>query len=63
MDKHRDPHDIAKGLLLNRLKAVDPFKPKEREPKFPNALPEDNKLPSWYRVEIRKKKITMGEIQ
>jgi large subunit ribosomal protein L38 len=60
MDKHRDPQDIAKELLLNRLKTVDPFKPKEKQPKYPNALPEDVTLPSWKRVEIRKQRLRFG---
>ena len=60
MDHHRDPKQIAKDLLLKRLKSVDPFKPKDPDPKYPNALPEDNKLPSWLRVEIRKQRLKWG---
>jgi len=60
MDKHRDPKQIAKELLLQRLKHVDPFQPKEKEPKYPNAFPEDNKLPSWLRTEIRKQRLKWG---
>lgn len=60
MDHHRDPKQIAKELLLKRLKSVDPFKPKDPDPKYPNALPEDNKLPSWLRVEIRKQRLKWG---
>ncbi len=60
MDKHRDQKQILKELLLKRLKAVDPFKPKEPEYKYPNALPENNKLPSWLRVEIRKQRLKWG---
>ncbi len=60
MDKHRDTKQIAKELLLKRLKSVDPFKPKESEPKYPNALPEDANLPSWLRVEIRKQRLKWG---
>jgi len=60
LDKHRDPKQIAKELLLKRLKQSDPFQPKEKEPKYPNALPEDNNLPSWLRTEIRKQRLKWG---
>ncbi|KAK4019970.1 hypothetical protein OUZ56_001968 [Daphnia magna] len=60
LDKHRDPKQISKELLLKRMKTVDPFEPKKPEPKYPNALPEDNKLPSWVRVEIRKQRLKWG---
>lgn len=60
MDKHRDQKQISKELLLKRLKTVDPFKPKEPEYKYPNALPENNNLPSWLRVEIRKQRLKWG---
>nr|CAH0098953.1 unnamed protein product [Daphnia galeata] len=60
LDKHRDVKQISKELLLKRLKTVDPFKPKEPEPKYPNALPENNNLPSWLRVEIRKQRMKWG---
>ena len=60
MDKFRDPKQIAKELLLKRFKSVDPFQPKEEEFKYPNALPEDNKQPSWLRTEIRKQRLKWG---
>jgi len=60
MDKHRDSKQIAKELLLKRLKEVDPFQPKRKEPKYPNAFPEDNSQPSWLRTEIRKQRLKWG---
>ena len=60
MDKHRDAKQIAKELLVKRLKNVDPFQPPEKEFRFPNALPENTKFPSWYRNELRKQKMKWG---
>lgn len=60
MDKHRDTKQIARELLLKRLNNVDPFKPKDTEPKYPNAFPEDTSLPSWLRVELRKQRLKWG---
>ena len=60
MDKHRDPKQIAKELLLKNLKRVDPFHAKEKEAKYANAFPEDTNLPSWLRTEIRKQRLKWG---
>ena len=60
MDKYRDPKQIAKELLIKRLKSVDPFKPKEPELKFPNAVMEPRDMPSWAKVELRKQRLKWG---
>lgn len=60
MDKHRDPKQIAKELLVQRFKSTDPFQPPAKPLRFPNAMPEDNSLPSWYRVELRKRRLRWG---
>ncbi|KAK2708490.1 large ribosomal subunit protein mL38-like isoform X2 [Artemia franciscana] len=55
LDRYRDPKDIAKQKLLNKLKKVNPIGPQEEDLKYPLAqihyVRGDPKLPSWLKRE------------
>lgn len=64
MDKYRDPKEINKEYLMEKLKKVHPFEEPEKELMFPNAQPFDRStyLPSWLREKIKKDRQGIGRI-
>lgn len=60
MDRYRDQKQIAKEVLLKKLKNVHPFKKPDPPLKYPNAQFLDPNLPSWLKTEIRKQRLRVG---
>lgn len=61
LDKYKDPKELGKELLLEKLKEVHPF---ERPPppiKYPQALRLDSKNPSWLNEDLRRKRGRQGK--
>ncbi|XP_071534080.1 large ribosomal subunit protein mL38 [Panulirus ornatus] len=61
IDLHRDPKEISKEILLQRLKKLNPL---EREPPvlpFPAAQPIDRDLTSWERHELKRQRLGFGK--
>lgn len=61
LDRYRDQKEIAKEMLVKKLKMTDPFKGDLR-PKypFPNAVPFDKDSPSWLNTEIKKERLKLA---
>lgn len=65
MDRYRDPKQVAKELLLKKLKTHHPFKRPDPPLKYPAAHIEieyPGYLPSWKEVEIKKERLGWGII-
>lgn len=66
LDLYRDPKEIKKEVLLERLKSIDPFDYKKNfvEPKVPPAyhryLKERRDYPVWYAATLFKKDKKLG---
>ncbi|XP_033223400.1 39S ribosomal protein L38, mitochondrial [Belonocnema kinseyi] len=62
MDKYRDPKDINKQYFMQKLKKIHPFKEPEKPLKYPNAVrfKDEEYIPSWLKLEIRKERLGWG---
>lgn len=47
LDKYRDPRDIGRDYLVEKLKKLDVLKPPEKPFPYPNALKPRPRIPSW----------------
>lgn len=61
LDKYRDPKDLQKQLLLEKLKERHPFQPPPTPPKYPLAMPISNRYATWMKDEIRRKRMREGK--
>lgn len=61
MDLHRDPKQINKEILLERLKNLHPFGPELPPLPFPAAQPIHRDLTSWERRDLKRKRIGEGK--
>lgn len=62
MDKYKNPQDLAAKYLKDKLKNVHPFEPPKPKLPFPNAEPIPRHVPSWLKLEIRKKRLGWGRV-
>lgn len=72
LDSFRDPKDISKSVLLDRLKMVNPFESYKTErlyptfegrPRLPHIHPISLDTPEWMRQNIRKKRAFVGRFR
>jgi large subunit ribosomal protein L38 len=63
MDKYRDPKQINKEFLIQKLKKEHPFKFPDPPLKYPNAHAIDSNLPSWLKTEIVRQRLGKGRIR
>lgn len=61
MDLHRDPKEISKEILLERLKNLNPMGPEPPVVPFPRAIPMPEHLNPSERRELRKKRLGEGK--
>lgn len=61
MDLHRDPKQINKEILLERLQKLHPFGPEQPPLPFPAAQPIHQELSSWERRDLKRKRIGEGK--
>lgn len=63
LDRYREKEDVEKEILEERLKNLDPFKPEEPRPEYPNLLWNDgwSKREEWRRAEEIKKNYGTGK--
>lgn len=61
MDLHRDPKQINKEILLERLKKLHPFGPEPPPLPYPAAQPIHPDLTSWERRDLKRKRIGEGK--
>lgn len=63
LDRYKDPRDVMKRYLLEKLVDVHPFRKPEPPLQFPHAQPyQDEDEPSWLRVEKKKNRLGWGRI-
>lgn len=69
LDTFRDPKDISKSVLLERLKGINPFESYKTEklypsfegrPKLPQIHPISKEVPDWMKHGIRKMRAHVG---
>ena len=63
MDHFRDPKEIAKDVLLERLKDINPYKYErmfDKNPIPPQIYPIPIETPDWLRASIRKRRSKIG---
>ncbi|XP_050737437.1 39S ribosomal protein L38, mitochondrial-like [Eriocheir sinensis] len=63
MDRHRDPKQVSKEILLERLKKLHPFGPEAPPLPFPAAQPIHPDLTSWERRDVKRRRIGLGKYQ
>lgn len=61
MDKYKDPKQLQKELLLEKLKERHPFKPPPPPPKYPHAHAISQDLPAWVRDDIKRRRAKEGK--
>lgn len=61
MDKYRNPQDVAKGYLAQKLNETHPFDGPKTPLRFPNAH-STRGVPSWLATEMRKNRLKWGRI-
>lgn len=62
MDKYKNPKEVSEKYFKDKLKEVHPFKPPAPKLPFPNAEPIPQHIPSWLKLEIRKKRLGWGRV-
>jgi large subunit ribosomal protein L38 len=62
LDKYRDPKDINRDYLLDRLKKEDPFTKPKPKLRFPNVEPIPKGTPTWLADKIMKDRLGWGRI-
>lgn len=62
LDKYQDSKVVAARYFKDKLKEVHPFKPPAPKLPFPNAEPISHKVPSWLKLEIKKKRLGWGRV-
>lgn len=69
MDHYRDPKDISKEVLLERLKSINPlesydfakmFSGWDGKPKLPHIHPISSDTPDWHKSTLLKKRALLG---
>lgn len=62
MDRFRDPKQISKEVLVNKLKEHHPFREPDPRLKYPAAhIPhEHSDKPTWIQVELKKRAFGWG---
>ena len=61
MDLHRDPKQINKEVLLERLKDLHPFGAEPPVLPFPSAQPINSELTSWERKDVKHRRVGQGK--
>jgi len=61
MDRYKDPKDLQKELLVEKLKERHPFKPAPKQPKYPLAYKIPAGTPSWLSDDIRRRRVREGK--
>lgn len=61
LDLYRDKKEIAKELLEEKLKKVDPFKKPEEEFPYPDTFRISHEVPTWKKFEIHKERRKEGK--
>lgn len=61
MDKYKDPKDLQKELLIEKLKETHPFKPPPPPPKYPLAHKVPKSNPSWLNDDIKRRRVREGK--
>lgn len=63
LDRYRDPKEINKEFLLNKLKKTHPFNGPEPKLRYPNAQFIDNsKVPSWLKERMTWERLGWGRV-
>jgi large subunit ribosomal protein L38 len=61
MDKYKEPQELQKELLIEKLKETHPFKAPPRRPKYPLAVRIPHEIPSWLNDDIRRRRMREGK--
>ncbi|XP_042223711.1 39S ribosomal protein L38, mitochondrial-like isoform X2 [Homarus americanus] len=61
LDLHRDPKEISKEILLQRLKGLNPLEPEPPVVPFPAAQPIHRDLSSWERRDLKRQRLGVGK--
>jgi len=61
LDKFKDPQQLQKELLVEKLKERHPFKRPAPRPKYPLAFKIPIDLPSWLNDDIRRRRMREGK--
>lgn len=61
LDRYKEPKQLQKELLIEKLKERHPFKPPPTPPRFPLAYHISNKYPSWLKEDIRRRRVKEGK--
>ncbi|CAL1532330.1 unnamed protein product [Lymnaea stagnalis] len=61
LDNYRHVKDIQEEVLKRKLKKVDPMRPPQPRPKYPNLDKPPEYLPSW--LEVREQEVRLGNAQ
>lgn len=62
MDKYKNPKDVNERYFKEKLKNLNPLEKPQPPLPFPNAEPIPASVPSWLKLEIRKKRLGWGRI-
>jgi len=62
MDKYRDPRDINKRYLIEKLTKINPFEKPPPPLKFPMAQP-IFRAHSWLKQKIKRDRLGVGHIR
>ncbi|XP_059486059.1 large ribosomal subunit protein mL38 [Neocloeon triangulifer] len=62
LDKYRDPKDINRDYLLQRLENENPFSRPKPKLRFPNAEPLPRSMPSWLQDKVKRDRLGWGRI-
>ncbi|UXI23153.1 hypothetical protein NH340_JMT09096 [Sarcoptes scabiei] len=72
LDMFRDPKEMSKEVLLERLKSIDPLKSYDTslmypswsgQPELPHIYPISKDVPDWYKSVIRQKRAHLGRFR
>nr|XP_053646666.1 uncharacterized protein LOC128698475 isoform X3 [Cherax quadricarinatus] len=61
LDLHRDPKEINKEILLQRLKNLNPLEPEPPVLPFPGAQSIPKDLTTWERRDLKRKRLGVGK--
>ncbi|XP_065339750.1 large ribosomal subunit protein mL38 [Cloeon dipterum] len=62
LDKYRDPKDINRDYLVQRLAKENPFAKPKPKLRFPNAEPLPRDMPTWLQDKIKRDRLGWGRI-
>jgi len=61
LDRYKEPKQLQKELLVEKLKERHPFKPAPIPPRFPLAYDINCRLPTWLKEDIKRRRMKEGK--